>query len=318
MLPKPYTVPTEGPTGRYLEAMGQHTWRPAHIHFKVSAPGHARSSPRCSSRTTRTWRTTRSGRSSPRSCGRSSGAAITSAATSTSRSRRRVSRFASCASASAGSRRWSRATSPAAGGVPSWAPTTSSLLRDPPLTGRRVRWRRSPCDPVVPSPGKSSASASTTRRTSTRASTTCPTTRRCSEVRRDAGGRGRGDRAAAGVRGRRLRGGACVRRRLARAARLGRGGAGGGGRLHDRQRRLDARLPVQVAPVAGGQGVSLDTARPVPGDARRGRRPARARHHARPQRGADAGPKPGCSSSTSRRSSRRSRSSRRWRSATWS
>jgi catechol 1,2-dioxygenase len=40
MLPRPYTVPTEGPTGRYLEAMGQHAWRPAHIHFKVSAPGH--------------------------------------------------------------------------------------------------------------------------------------------------------------------------------------------------------------------------------------------------------------------------------------
>jgi catechol 1,2-dioxygenase len=40
MLPKPYTVPTEGPTGRYLEAVGQHAWRPAHIHFKVSAPGH--------------------------------------------------------------------------------------------------------------------------------------------------------------------------------------------------------------------------------------------------------------------------------------
>jgi catechol 1,2-dioxygenase len=40
MLPKPYTVPTEGPVGRYLEAIGQHPWRPAHIHFKVSAPGH--------------------------------------------------------------------------------------------------------------------------------------------------------------------------------------------------------------------------------------------------------------------------------------
>jgi protocatechuate 3,4-dioxygenase beta subunit len=40
MLPKPYTVPTDGPTGRYLEAMGQHPWRPAHIHFKVTAPGH--------------------------------------------------------------------------------------------------------------------------------------------------------------------------------------------------------------------------------------------------------------------------------------
>jgi protocatechuate 3,4-dioxygenase beta subunit len=40
LLPKPYTVPTEGPVGRYLEAMGQHPWRPAHIHFKVTAAGH--------------------------------------------------------------------------------------------------------------------------------------------------------------------------------------------------------------------------------------------------------------------------------------
>jgi protocatechuate 3,4-dioxygenase beta subunit len=42
MLPRPYTVPTKGPVGRYLEAMGQHPWRPAHIHFKVTAPGHRR------------------------------------------------------------------------------------------------------------------------------------------------------------------------------------------------------------------------------------------------------------------------------------
>jgi protocatechuate 3,4-dioxygenase beta subunit len=42
MLPKPYTVPTDGPVGRYLEAIGQHPWRPAHIHFKVEAPGHRR------------------------------------------------------------------------------------------------------------------------------------------------------------------------------------------------------------------------------------------------------------------------------------
>jgi protocatechuate 3,4-dioxygenase beta subunit len=40
MLPKPYTVPSDGPVGRYLEAVGQHPWRPAHIHFKVTAPGH--------------------------------------------------------------------------------------------------------------------------------------------------------------------------------------------------------------------------------------------------------------------------------------
>ena len=35
-----YTLPTDGPVGRYLEAIGQHPWRPAHIHFKVTAPGH--------------------------------------------------------------------------------------------------------------------------------------------------------------------------------------------------------------------------------------------------------------------------------------
>ena len=40
MLPQPYTVPTEGPVGRYLEAIGQHPWRPAHIHYKVTAEGH--------------------------------------------------------------------------------------------------------------------------------------------------------------------------------------------------------------------------------------------------------------------------------------
>ncbi len=40
MVPKPYTVPTEGPVGRLLEATGQHPWRPAHIHFKVEAEGH--------------------------------------------------------------------------------------------------------------------------------------------------------------------------------------------------------------------------------------------------------------------------------------
>jgi protocatechuate 3,4-dioxygenase beta subunit len=40
MVPKPYTVPTTGPVGRYLETMDQHPWRPAHIHFKVTAPNH--------------------------------------------------------------------------------------------------------------------------------------------------------------------------------------------------------------------------------------------------------------------------------------
>ncbi|MBX6762799.1 MAG: hypothetical protein IRY88_03855 [Rubrobacteraceae bacterium] len=42
MVPKPYTVPTDGPVGRLLEAIGQHPWRPAHIHFKVEAEGYER------------------------------------------------------------------------------------------------------------------------------------------------------------------------------------------------------------------------------------------------------------------------------------
>lgn len=42
MVPQPYTVPTDGPVGRYLEMVGQHPWRPAHIHLKVDAPRHER------------------------------------------------------------------------------------------------------------------------------------------------------------------------------------------------------------------------------------------------------------------------------------
>ena len=38
--PMPYTVPDDGPGGIMLRAMGRHPWRPAHIHFKVSADGY--------------------------------------------------------------------------------------------------------------------------------------------------------------------------------------------------------------------------------------------------------------------------------------
>jgi len=38
--PVPYEIPNQGPTGTLLQAMGSHTWRPAHIHFKASADGH--------------------------------------------------------------------------------------------------------------------------------------------------------------------------------------------------------------------------------------------------------------------------------------
>jgi hydroxyquinol 1,2-dioxygenase len=38
--PMPYTVPEDGPVGGMLDAMGRHPWRPAHIHFKVTADGY--------------------------------------------------------------------------------------------------------------------------------------------------------------------------------------------------------------------------------------------------------------------------------------
>jgi hydroxyquinol 1,2-dioxygenase len=39
--PTPYPVPTDGPVGRLLLATGRHPWRPAHLHFRVRAPGFA-------------------------------------------------------------------------------------------------------------------------------------------------------------------------------------------------------------------------------------------------------------------------------------
>lgn len=38
--PVPYTIPDDGPVGHMLAAARRHPWRPAHIHFLVSAPGH--------------------------------------------------------------------------------------------------------------------------------------------------------------------------------------------------------------------------------------------------------------------------------------
>ena len=37
--PAPYQIPTDGPTGKMIEAAGWHPWRPAHLHLLVSAPG---------------------------------------------------------------------------------------------------------------------------------------------------------------------------------------------------------------------------------------------------------------------------------------
>ena len=38
--PVSYPVPTDGPVGQMLEAGGRHAYRPAHLHFVVSADGH--------------------------------------------------------------------------------------------------------------------------------------------------------------------------------------------------------------------------------------------------------------------------------------
>jgi catechol 1,2-dioxygenase len=38
--PAPYQIPTDGPTGKLIEAAGWHPWRPAHLHLIVRAAGH--------------------------------------------------------------------------------------------------------------------------------------------------------------------------------------------------------------------------------------------------------------------------------------
>ena len=35
-----YQIPGDGPAGDLLFANGRHNWRPGHVHFVVSAPGH--------------------------------------------------------------------------------------------------------------------------------------------------------------------------------------------------------------------------------------------------------------------------------------
>jgi catechol 1,2-dioxygenase len=40
VIPGPYTIPLDGPTGKMTAAAGRSPWRPAHIHLIVSADGH--------------------------------------------------------------------------------------------------------------------------------------------------------------------------------------------------------------------------------------------------------------------------------------
>ena len=35
-----YPIPHDGPVGKLLAALGRHPWRPAHLHFSISAPGY--------------------------------------------------------------------------------------------------------------------------------------------------------------------------------------------------------------------------------------------------------------------------------------
>lgn len=38
--PAAYPIPTDGPVGKMLQAVGRHPWRPAHIHFMLQAEGY--------------------------------------------------------------------------------------------------------------------------------------------------------------------------------------------------------------------------------------------------------------------------------------
>ncbi len=42
VLAEAYPIPSDGPVGRMLNAMGRHPWRPAHMHFMINAPGFER------------------------------------------------------------------------------------------------------------------------------------------------------------------------------------------------------------------------------------------------------------------------------------
>jgi hydroxyquinol 1,2-dioxygenase len=42
VLAEAYPIPDDGPVGRMLAATGRHPWRPAHLHFRITAPGFER------------------------------------------------------------------------------------------------------------------------------------------------------------------------------------------------------------------------------------------------------------------------------------
>jgi hydroxyquinol 1,2-dioxygenase len=42
IVAEPYPIPHDGPVGRMLARLGRHPWRPAHLHFMITAPGYER------------------------------------------------------------------------------------------------------------------------------------------------------------------------------------------------------------------------------------------------------------------------------------
>src|SRR5262245_37348059 len=42
ILAEPYPIPHDGPVGKMLDKLGRHPWRPAHLHFMITAPGYER------------------------------------------------------------------------------------------------------------------------------------------------------------------------------------------------------------------------------------------------------------------------------------
>ena len=53
--PSSYPIPTDGPVGAMLTALGRHPMRPAHVHFIISADGCEPLTTHSSSRAIRTW-----------------------------------------------------------------------------------------------------------------------------------------------------------------------------------------------------------------------------------------------------------------------
>ncbi len=40
VMPQSYSIPTDGPVGAMLQRLGRHTFRPAHLHFRITADGY--------------------------------------------------------------------------------------------------------------------------------------------------------------------------------------------------------------------------------------------------------------------------------------